>query len=68
MSVTVVANLACVPIRRSLLLASLLALFQKLKSLLPESQLSVSQLSVSPLAVSQQQELLQQGRQLLVTQ
>jgi hypothetical protein len=58
MSVTVVANLACVPIRRSLLLASLLALFQKLKSLLPES----------PLAVSQQQELLQQGRQLLVTQ
>jgi hypothetical protein len=58
MSVTVVANLACVPIRRSLLLASLLALFQKLKSLLPESQLSVSQ----------QQELLQQGRQLLVTQ
>jgi hypothetical protein len=63
MSVTVVANLACVPIRRSLLLASLLALFQKLKSLLPESQLSVS-----PLAVSQQQELLQQGRQLLVIQ
>jgi hypothetical protein len=63
MSVTVVANLACVPIRRSLLLASLLALFQKLKSLLPESQLSVS-----PLAVSQQQELLQQGRQLLLTQ
>jgi hypothetical protein len=58
MSVTVVANLACVPIRRSLLLASLVTLFQKLKSLLPESQLSVSQ----------QQELLQQGRQLLVTQ
>ena len=58
MSVTVVANLACVPIRRSLLLASLLALFQKLKSLLPESQQSVSQ----------QQELLQQVRQLLVTQ
>ena len=41
MSVTVVANQACVPIRRSLLLASLLALFPKLKSLLPESQLAV---------------------------